>query len=126
MDWSCKKKRWKPAKSVSFFVAWNGGRGRKNKDENGNVLAGQVGVEVASWRETVGLVRKEERRKVVGRLAPEGRLLAAAVFLKCPLPAAFCCRRNPAYWIYKKIRKETKICLVRFVVMVFQLLMGMR
>ena len=21
-----------------FFVAWNGGRGRKNKDENGNVL----------------------------------------------------------------------------------------
>lgn len=26
----------------------------------------------------------------------------------------------------KKIRKETKICLVRFVVMVFQLLMGMR
>lgn len=26
----------------------------------------------------------------------------------------------------KKIRKETKICLVRFVDMVFQLLMGMR
>ena len=21
-----------------FFAAWNGGRGRKNKDENGNVL----------------------------------------------------------------------------------------
>ena len=50
------------------------------------MLAGQTGMEVASWRETVGLVRKEERRKVVGRLAPGGSLLDAAVFLK-HLPA---------------------------------------
>ena len=39
-----------------------GGRRRKNKEENGNVLAGQAGVEVASWRETVGLVRKEKAK----------------------------------------------------------------
>ena len=42
MGWSCKKKkkkRWKPAKSVSFFLLHGmGGSGRKNKDENGNVL----------------------------------------------------------------------------------------
>ena len=41
MGWSCKKKkkkRWKPAKAVSFFCCMEWGRGRKNKDENGNVL----------------------------------------------------------------------------------------
>ena len=42
-----------------FFVAWNGGGGRKNKDENGNVLAGQAGVEV------VGLVQKDMRWDVL-------------------------------------------------------------
>ena len=57
---------------VSFFVAWNGGRCRKNKDENGNVLAGQAGVEVTSWRETVWLVRKEEGERLLAGWRREG------------------------------------------------------
>lgn len=41
MGWSCKKKEKEMETGevgFLFFVAWNGGRGRKNKDENGNVL----------------------------------------------------------------------------------------
>lgn len=57
-----------------------GGRGRKNKDENGNALAAQAGVEVVGWRETVGLVQKDMRRDVLAGW-----------------------RRNGAYWLPQNV-----------------------
>ena len=42
-----------------------GKKKERKKNENGNVLAGQAGMEVTGWRRIVGLVRKDIRREVL-------------------------------------------------------------
>ena len=43
---------------VSFFlcVEWSGMKEKERKDERGNILAGQAGMEVIDWRRIVMLV----------------------------------------------------------------------
>ena len=53
-------------------MEWSGMKEKERKDERGNILAGQAGMEVAGWRETVGLVQKDMRRDVLAGWSRKG------------------------------------------------------
>lgn len=91
------------------------------------MLAGQAGMEATGWLKVVGLVQKDVRSEMFAGWRREKSNNDRKVWrsVKNQAGREFAGEIRHIGYI-KKIRKETKICLVRFVVMVFQLLMEMR